>query len=155
RGYDVHLGCVTCRHAGPRTSNAAPTCTAGLQVAPTIPNATASRNASVFMGGQHVIANVDLTNIHPLITPPLSPKIGTGNAFTDLTAVTVTPTISWTAPTTGTVGTYVVFIDELAVDGTGSMSAIRVARLLVPGNVLSVAVPAGVLASGRYYYATI
>jgi hypothetical protein len=35
------------------------------------------------------------------------------------------------------------------------MSAIRVARLLVPGTTLSVAVPAGVLVTGRYYYATI
>src|SRR5207302_258541 len=46
----------------------------------------------------------------PQITPPLNPLIQGANAFAEQTGVTLTPTISWSAPTTGTPTFYSVLI---------------------------------------------
>src|SRR5262249_29691808 len=84
----------------------------------------------------------------PLV-PPVSmvrsPKIDDQDLFANRSGVGLTPTLSWTAPSTGTVGFYVVSVNTLAVVGTATV--LQGGATLVTRNT-SLQLPAGVLTAG-------
>jgi len=86
----------------------------------------------------------------PLV-PPLSmvqsPTIGGENLLADRSGVGLTPTLSWSAPSTGTVSFYRVDLTKLVVSGTSTVSQ-RGASIITRNT--SLTLPPGVLTAGAH-----
>ena len=88
----------------------------------------------------------------PAMTPVLSPQLNGADAFQDATGVGVSPTLSWSAPSTGTPTAYVVEVAMLGTRGTATTSS---TVLRYATSATQVTVPPGLLATGQTYYARI
>jgi hypothetical protein len=95
---------------------------------------------------------VQPATIAPTLTPVRSPTIGGQSALADQTAVTTTPTFSWTAPSTGIPTVYELDIYSLQA-AAGASQATLVVRYLTASS--SASLPPGVLAAGGTYFARI
>src|SRR6185503_5001252 len=85
--------------------------------------------------------------IAPTLGPVKAPLINGKDAFTPQTAVTIGPTLSWTAPALGTASGYRVTIYNASTRG-----ALLSATVFTQTQFQ---VPAGVMAAGGTYFATI
>ena len=83
--------------------------------------------------------------IEPLVTPAKSPKVNGGDGFVNATGVGVTPTISWSAPSVGTAGSYNVLLVTLANMG-GTTSPVNLVRFHTTST--SLRIPPGFLNKG-------
>lgn len=84
----------------------------------------------------------------PLVTPVQSLKIDGQSCTGDLTGVGLTPTLSWTAPATGTPAGYIIFIFELKASGAATTETF-VAQLTTSTS--SVQLPTGIFKAGSTY----
>lgn len=91
----------------------------------------------------------------PLITPPQSPLIQGVSGFQDQTGATTTPTISWSAPASGTPTFYRVQLRRMLSDGAGSTTLGASFNFFVPPSITSLTVPGGLLLPGNWYAAII
>lgn len=92
------------------------------------------------------------TPLSPTLAPVQSPAIGGANAFANLTGVTTTPVIGWSAPATGTPTSYLIEIYRLDAVGGASRSTLVVTWQTAA---TSVSFPPGILVAGATYYARI
>lgn len=97
-------------------------------------------------------ASTTTVNLQPGLSPPLTPTINGQGAFTDQTAVTVTPTFAWGPPSQQTPTRYVVSIFQLTNNAGATVDSF-VARYFTTD--LSLKVPPGVLTLGQTYFAFI
>ena len=88
--------------------------------------------------------------VRPLVSPARNPMINGASLFADRTGVGLTPTLSWTQPDLGTPKGYIITVWHLT-NSSGWTSGTDVARLIVPGNLTSVKLPAGILSAGEAY----
>jgi hypothetical protein len=87
-------------------------------------------------------------SVHMLISPPRALQINGQSATTARTGVTTTPTLSWTAPTTGTAGTYQVYVYQVS-NSSGTTTRQAVAAFYTDQT--SLKIPTGVLTAGNQY----
>ncbi len=111
----------------------------------------------VSMGRREPMSSVTPGPIVPTLSPVLSPTLtstaGLANsAFSTLTGMGLTPSISWAAPAIGIPTSYTVEIYRLSAATTVSAS-VRVASWSTSNT--SIALPLGVLLAGNTYYARI
>ncbi len=122
----------------------------------TAPGATTPLDVLASVGRRDRMTPAPATPIVPAVGPVQAPLVAGQAALgaSTLTGVTATPAISWSAPAIGAPTRYEVRILELVAQGTAT-TAVPVAALHVAGTGTSVAVPAGVLAGGKTYFAEI
>jgi hypothetical protein len=87
-------------------------------------------------------------SLHALVSPPKALKVNNQAATANLTAVGTTPTLSWTAPTTGTVNTYQVYVYRVS-NNSGTTTRTAVAAFYTDQT--SVIMPANVMTAGNSY----
>ena len=83
------------------------------------------------------------------ITPPTNLQIGGAMAYGGMALSTLSPTVSWTAPATGTPTSYALEVRHIIPDGT-DLTTEWAATVVTHGT--SVMIPPGVLRSGQFYY---
>jgi len=114
----------------------------------TAPGATTSTSLYAYVEVQSTTMPNASSPITPVISPVTAPKVGTGNFFGNLTSVGTTPTISWSAPATGTPTGYTLDVLQLSND-SGDSGTNLLGTLYT--STTSVQLPAGLLASGNSY----
>ena len=118
--------------------------------------APGASSTTTLEGGCEVDAKVSDVKTTPAVTPLVSPVTGVMvngmDAFTAQTGVTATPTLSWTAPTTGTVFQYNVVIFALTKNGGASVTT-QIASFQTTGT--SFQIPDTLLMSNIAYVAQI
>ena len=125
----------------------------------TAPLALTALDERVSVGRREPMSPAPATPIVPTLGPVLSPMLtsSTGlasSAFSTLTGMGLTPSISWAAPATGTPTSYTVDIYQLYVPAATTVSAsVRVASWTTSN--LSIGLPPAVLVTGSTYYARI
>lgn len=82
--------------------------------------------------------------VTPRLTPVRDPQIAGRSLLDDQSGVGTSPTLSWSAPQTGTVSSYRVSVTEVTPTGAGAL-----VRLYTRGT--SVTLPPGILQAGRAY----
>jgi hypothetical protein len=89
------------------------------------------------------------TPVAPLVTAARALQADGAAANVNLTLGSVTPTLSWTAPSTGTAQIYQILMYELTASGT---TTTRTFRHVYRTTQTSKAIPAGHMTSGHKYY---
>jgi hypothetical protein len=89
--------------------------------------------------------------VTPGVTPARGPTVGGKDATRILTGVGLTPTLSWTAPRTGSVSRTAV--DVFEISSAGGFTSTEVASFEVLGT--SLQIPAGLLRNGATYAVTL
>ncbi|HTT71008.1 MAG TPA: hypothetical protein VMG32_07260 [Anaeromyxobacteraceae bacterium] len=123
----------------------------------TAAGATSALAEPVVIGRREPTSPSPTTSLAPTLTPVESPTLtpagGTAaSLFSALTGVGLTPTLAWSAPSTGSPSSYAVDLFALAAVG-GATVATPVLTYLTSST--SVTLPPGVLASGNTYFARI
>jgi hypothetical protein len=118
----------------------------------TAPGATTAATLEASIGQREAMSPAPPTPIAPLLSPPTAPILNGASAFTAATGVGTTPTLSWSAPASGTATSYTVDLFALTVAGTATV-ATPVASFSTAGTQLQV--PPNVLASGTTYVARV
>jgi len=125
----------------------------------TAPGALTALDERVSVGRREPMSPAPPTPIVPTLGPVLSPTLTStaglaNNAFSTLTGMGLTPSISWAAPATGVPTSYTVDIIRLYVPAATTVSAgVRVASWSTSNT--GIALPPGVLTAGNTYYARI
>jgi hypothetical protein len=114
------------------------------------PGASTALDQTVSVGRREPMSPAPATTILPTLAPVQTPLVNGSGAFATLPSVGLTPTISWTAPTTGSPSSYTVEIFWLHAVGGASVGT-PVARWTTASTQISL--PPGVLASLNTYYA--
>lgn len=91
--------------------------------------------------------------VAPLVGPASAPLVNGQDATSDRAGVGQSPTLSWTAPSSGTAHFYVVTVTKLLPTGGFGQRRQVVATLLTTAT--SVVIPPDVLEAGQYYTFTI
>jgi hypothetical protein len=118
----------------------------------TAPGATTSAQRTALLLARDDAARFGAAPLRPLLSPVRSLKVNGKSAFSDLTGVTKTPTLSWAPPSVGAPTAYAVRILKIAnVNGATKLSA--VARLITKHR--KVKLPPGILTDGSTYFAEI
>jgi hypothetical protein len=112
----------------------------------TAPGATAP--ATVYGWVRTMETRASSMSVHMLVSPPRALQINGQAASANLTGVTTSPTLSWTAPATGTATTYQVYVYRVS-NSAGSTARAAVAAFYTDQT--SVKVPAGLLSAGTSY----
>lgn len=95
------------------------------------------------------LATFTSTPIEPALGPVVDARINGMDFVTDQNGATLTPTLSWSAPTLGTAARYEVRIDRLALDTSG---ATRIATsYAINTGATSITIPPGLLVNGQTY----
>ncbi|HJW71808.1 MAG TPA: hypothetical protein VJ486_03045 [Geothrix sp.] len=113
-----------------------------------LPGTTVASRQYAFIQSINNTLPTSTSPVRPLVSPVLNPQLGGQSLFSDPTAVGLTPTLSWTAPATGTPTGTVIYVRELFANGS-TTTTIPVARIYTSTN--SVQLPPGVLQSGKTY----
>jgi hypothetical protein len=122
-----------------------------FQVPYTLPGATGSPAREY--GGVTTIqlrAAATAGPLRPLVEPVRAPLVNGSSAFTPATGIGLTPTVSWTAPATGTPTWYNVSIRRLFIGSTGRAQRETVADVQTTST--SVVLPPNLLLPGETYY---
>jgi hypothetical protein len=120
-------------------------------IAPGSP-APAALDETVSVGRREPMVPPPTTALAPDLSPVQSVQMNGVSATGQLTAVGATPTISWTAPATGSATSYAVDVFWLHATA-GASTGTRVATWITSGT--SVVLPPGLLVPGNTYYARI
>jgi hypothetical protein len=113
-------------------------------------NGFASANAVIYTST--TTAPTSASPLAPVVSPVNNPTIAGVSFFNNQSGVSATPTISWTAPTIGTVNAYQVYIGML-INPASTIQNIPVANFITTGT--SVSIPPGLLSAGTEYIAQI
>ena len=84
--------------------------------------------------------------IRPMVGVVTNPSVGGGDFFTERTGIGLTPTLSWTPPTTGIANLYIVGVFQLSNDG-GNTDAFKIATMQTQRS--SITLPPGLLVAGQ------
>ncbi len=120
------------------------------------PGAGGTRNV-----GLGYVTEVSMQNLPSAYTPSPGPVrnilVNGQSTNADLTGVGTTPTISWTAPSQGTVTAYQVELWSLVYDATTTppLTVARPMRALLKPTTTSFTVPSGILNSSHKWYITV
>jgi len=116
------------------------------------PGAASAASAEIYAIRSYTLTPPDAT--HPMavqLSPARDPMINGKTLFSDQTAVGLTPTISWTAPATGTPTGYLISVNKLATSG-GNTAWDQISTLYLDGSQTQTTLPAGLLATGNSYW---
>lgn len=149
---DVNLGAVKYGNPYPAAWGTAAVVSETVRVAYTAPGASTSKGRSGLLLTSGDVASVTAGPIQPLVSPVQDLKVNGMSAFTDLTGVTKTPTVTFTAPAVGAPTFYVVHIEKLA-NNNGATQATVIADLYTKDT--KVDVPPGLLADGSTYFISV
>src|SRR5262249_1817641 len=94
-------------------------------------------------------ASLSAGPVQPVLSPIQDLQVNGMSALSDLTGVTKTPTVSWTAPAVGTPAHYAVHIEKLT-NNNGATPTPIIANLYTKDTKLDI--PSGVLADGNTYF---
>jgi hypothetical protein len=114
----------------------------------TVTASGATTAATVYGFVRTMEARASSMSLHALLSPPKALKVNNQAATANLTGVGTTPTLSWTAPTTGTANTYQVYVYRVYNNG-GTTTRSAVAAFYTDQT--SLIIPAGVLTAGNSY----
>ena len=94
--------------------------------------------------------------LEPIVGPPTNASINGIDFFRDQTAVGLTPTLRWAAPTIGTANAYqVVFCYFEASSGGGVLRLEFTCIGSIQTTTTAVKVPPGILEAGKHYFVTL
>ncbi|MBF5044631.1 fibronectin type III domain-containing protein [Aggregicoccus sp. 17bor-14] len=103
------------------------------------------------IGGSDLLANVVGAPIVPTLSPPTDLRVDGLPATASQTLASLTPTLSWGAPTTGTPTAYRLTLYRLTEPSPGTVSRTTAGQVDLPAELRSLRLPAGMLQPGRHY----
>ena len=151
-GTDRNVGAVTLGKPFPASWDVFVGAGSSFGMSITLPGATTPLFWQPDLMRQDLLANLPMTDLRPLVSPPQQPRLNGFSAFAaPAGGVGATPTFSWSPPSLGTPTQYEVLVYRLSLNGSGAVEATQVLRLVTAAT--SVQVPPGVLVSGTTYFA--
>jgi hypothetical protein len=149
---DVDLGPVAYGNPYPAAWGSLLIASNAVRKSYTVPGANTPANVvgSIFAAGD--VASLTAGPIQPVVSPVQDLQVNGMSALDDLSGVTETPTLSWTAPELGSDVSYVIRVETLSnVNGAGRAT---VAASLYTKDT-QVVLPPGILGAGSSYFVRI
>lgn len=112
------------------------------------PGATSSVALATYTYGYTPALPTATSPIRPMVGVVTNPSVSSADFFTERTGIGLTPTLTWTPPTTGIANLYIVGVYQLLNDG-GNTDAVRIATIQTQRS--SITLPPGLLVAGQSY----